>query len=425
MNHPTAVLLLVALLAAPFGTVSLKGQSTSPSISSSSEAVSQLEAWLRPARDERPPLTNSAFAAVPLTRAAADRAAALLWKDRAAWIRATRTNEMSAGVIELNGLRLRFESLSFGDTNQLPTGGRSLFLSLHGGGNARSTVNDSQWRNQLRLGRGYAPSEGIYLAPRAPTDTWNLWHEAHIDRFFDRLIENLIVLERVNPDRIYVMGYSAGGDGVYQLAPRMADRWAAAAMMAGHPNETSPLGLRNVPFALQAGELDSAYKRNEVAAEWGRKLDDLQRADPDGYVHFTEIHAGKRHWMDLEDKKAVPWMEKFTRNPFPLRIVWRQDDVTHDQFYWLALPPGTAREGQEIFAERNGAKFNVRAKDVTRLLIRLNDDMADLDQPITIKNGGRILFSGRINRTIAILVRTLEERGDPRLVFSGEAAVDL
>lgn len=238
------------------------------------------------------------------------------------------------------------------------------------------------------------------------------------------LIENLIVLERVNPDRIYVMGCSAGGDGVFQLAPRLADRWAAAAMMAGHPNETSPLGLRNVPFAIQVGELDSAYKRNEVAAEWGRKLDELQRADPQGYVHFTEIHAGKRHWMDLADKKAVPWMEKFTRNPFPLRIVWRQDDVTHDQFYWLALPPGTARQGQEVLAERNGSTFNVRSQDVASILIRLNDEMTDLDQPISIKSGERTLFSGRVSRTIAVLARTLDERGDPRLVFSAETSVE-
>ena len=424
MNHRLVLFLALGLLGAPLGTVPLQGQPTRPSVPPSDEAVAQLEAWLRGPRAERGLLTNSAFALSPLKRADARRAAALLWKDHAAWIRAARTAEMAAGAIELDGRRLRFETLSFGDTNHLPSGGRSLFLSLHGGGNARPSVNDSQWRNQLRLGRDYAPAEGIYLAPRAPTDTWNLWHEAHIDPLFDRLIENLIVLEQINPDRVYVMGYSAGGDGVYQLGPRMADRWAAAAMMAGHPNETSPLGLRNVPFALQAGALDSAYKRNEVTAEWGRKLDDLQRADPDGYVHFTEIHAGKPHWMNLEDKKAVPWMEKFTRNPFPRRVVWRQDDVTHDRFYWLALPPGTARQGQEVLAERNGSTFSVRAKDVTRLLIRLNDEMTDLDQPITIKNGERILFSGRLSRTIAALAKTLEERGDPRLVFSTETAVD-
>ena len=73
---------------------------------------------------------------------------------------------------------------------------------------------------------------------------------------------------RLDPNKVYLMGYSAGGDGVYQLAPRMADRFAAAAMMAGHPNETSPLGLRNLPFTIHMGENDTPYKRNKVAAEW-------------------------------------------------------------------------------------------------------------------------------------------------------------
>ncbi|MEM7298333.1 MAG: hypothetical protein AAF391_08720 [Bacteroidota bacterium] len=53
------------------------------------------------------------------------------------------------------------------------------------------------------------------------------------------------------------MGYSAGGDGVYQLAPRMADSLAAAAMMAGHPNDASPLGLRNIGFTLHMGGKDA------------------------------------------------------------------------------------------------------------------------------------------------------------------------
>ena len=44
-----------------------------------------------------------------------------------------------------------------------------------------------------------------------------------------------VINEDVNPNKVYLLGYSAGGDGVYQLAPRMADRWAAAAMMADSP----------------------------------------------------------------------------------------------------------------------------------------------------------------------------------------------
>jgi hypothetical protein len=48
-----------------------------------------------------------------------------------------------------------------------PENGRRLYLSLYGGGGTSAAVNDRQWDNQNTL---YEPEEGIYLAPRAPTN---------------------------------------------------------------------------------------------------------------------------------------------------------------------------------------------------------------------------------------------------------------
>ena len=94
---------------------------------------------------------------------------------------------------------------------QRPRDGWNLYLSMHGGGGAPAALNDQQWENQVKL---YQPKDSLYIAPRAPTDNWNLWHESHIDPLFNRLIEDAIALADVNPDRVYIMGYSAGGDGV-------------------------------------------------------------------------------------------------------------------------------------------------------------------------------------------------------------------
>ena len=49
--------------------------------------------------------------------------------------------------------------------------------------------------------------------------------------------------------------------------------------------------------------------------------------------------------MNREDASAVPWMAKFRRDPAPKKVVWHQDDVTHDRFYWLAVEPGQASGG--------------------------------------------------------------------------------
>lgn len=355
-----------------------------------------------------------------LTRQQASEHRDRLWKAHVVQITKDRAAEIQNKKLVDGKLEMPFSLTKFGEK---PGNGHSLWISMHGGGNASSRVNDRQWENQKKL---YKLDEGIYIAPRAPTNSWNLWHEPHIDRLFGRLIENLIALEHVDPNRVYIMGYSAGGDGVYQLAPRMADRWAAAGMMAGHPNDVTPLGLRNVPFALQMGGKDSAYNRNKVAAEWEKKLGELRRDDPGGYEHFVNIYETKSHWMDREDAQALPWMAKHTRNPTPERIVWKQSGTPHERFYWLAIPPDTAKPGALVIAKRTGQTVEIEKADgVSRLIVRLDDRFIDLDKPITISYEGRTLFDGIVPRSVATLEKTLAGRGDPNLMFAAEVQVKL
>jgi hypothetical protein len=366
-------------------------------------AVAAVESWLAAPVAERKP------ADLPGDLSAADarRIAGLLAADRRAVLARERREEVEARALGLDGKTLRWLDKTFGEA---PADGRSLWISMHGGGNAPPPVNDQQWRNQIRL---YQPAEGIYLAPRAPTDTWNLWHEGHIDPMFQRLIENHVALRGVNPDKVYLMGYSAGGDGVWQLAPRMADRFAAAAMMAGHPNEASLLGLRNLPFAIFMGAADAAYDRNKVAAAKSAELAALAKGDPGGYVHLRRIYEGLPHWMDGRDAEGVPWMAQFTRNPWPKKIVWLQDDIVHDRFYWLKIPDAAAgKAGQKIVATVEGQTIHLEGALPPKTELRLSDRLLDLDQAVTVIVNGKKLASARVPRTAAVIRQCLEERLD-------------
>lgn len=408
-NLPRTIALTLLLLAS----CGARGATTS-------DPIDSLHRWLATAFERRAAIDAAAFAKAPLTRAQAAEARKMLWADHIAHIRATRTAEWDHKAITIGDHTMRLLTRHFGAK---PKAGWNLYISMHGGGNAPPQLNDEQWQNQIRL---YQPRDSLYVAPRAPTNDWDLWHEADIDPLFDRLIEDAIVLGDVNPNRVYIMGYSAGGDGVYQLAGRMADRWAAAAMMAGHPNDASPLGLRNIGFTIHVGALDNGYNRNKVALQWKAKLDALQKQDPRGYAHDVELHPGRGHWMNLEDRVAVDWMARFTRNPLPTKVVWKQSPVTHDRFYWLAVPQGEAKGGQLVVATRKGQHVNVeKAQDVKTLTILLNDKMLDLDKPVVITFEGKQLFKGKVPRTIENLDSTLAQRGDPDLVFSASRTVQL
>ena len=328
-----------------------------------------------------------------------------------------RKNEMKYREITINDVKMKFDLKYYGEK---PKEGWSLYFSLHGGGQTEPAVNEKQWVRHQTL---YKVNEGIVFIPRSPTNTWNMWHQDHIDPLFNRIIQNMIMLYEVDPNKVYLMGYSAGGDGVYQLAPRMADRFAAAAMMAGHPNETSPLGLRNLPFTIHMGENDTPYNRNKVAAEWKGKLKDLRNNDPEGYPHLVTIHQDKGHWMELLDTVAITWMSTYRRDPFPKKVVWKQDDVTHNRFYWLRDENPTERS--LIVASIEGQTIEIENTSVSDFTIMLNDSLIDMDKSVIVKYDGKEVFNATVPRTSTTILKSIREYGDPESVYYGEIPLSL
>lgn len=384
------------------------------------EALDELKGWLEEAEDVKPDseILDLEWAHSPLTKDEAGEAKKLLWNWYKSRVVSDRKSHFESKSVEADGVKMKYEYRVYGEK---PTHGRSLIISMHGGGGTTPRVNDGQWRNQIRL---YKPNEAVYLAPRAPTDTWNLWHRGHIDPLFDQIILDMVLFMDVNPNKVYMTGYSAGGDGVYQLAPRMADRFAAAAMMAGHPNETKPDGLRNLPFALYMGGLDGAYKRNKIAGDWKELLGSLKQADPGGYLHKVVIYPDTGHWMQGRDIEGIHWMAKFSRNTHPDKVIWLQDDVTHSRFYWIELPESEVRERTRIEAKWDGQQLVIQSPDVHRMVIHASDRLVDLDKPVSIKlNGKNVGTEASLVRKITTIYRNLIARKDPGLLYSASIEV--
>lgn len=338
------------------------------------------------------------------------------------WMKTTRARlglYYRARMLTHNGVSMPLWWTVYGDK---PVDGYSLFISLHGGGGTTQEVNNQQWENQKYL---YRPQQAVYVAPRAPWNLWNMWCHEGIDPIYEQLIQMCVAFEGVNPDKVYLMGYSAGGDGVWRMAPRMADSWAAASMMAGHPGDVSLLNLRNLPFMIWCGEHDAAYHRNTLAAQRGLQMDSLQQHDPMGYVHQTHIIKGAGHWMNRVDSAAVPWMQQFRRNPYPKQIVWRQAEVVKPYFYWLGAPKHELAPGKMVRAFIHGNQVDITACDYSSLTIYLNDDLVDLDKAIIIKYGKRLLFRGRVRRKESTMRQTLTQRNDWAYMFPAMVEVNI
>lgn len=318
---------------------------------------------------------------------------------------------MEQGSIKAADKELKCVSIQYGDADY---GQRSLYISMHGGGGTAAFVNDGQWKNQVDL---YQPKEGFYVAPRAPTDSWNMWHQGHIDLLFARLIENFVATRGVHPGKVYLLGYSAGGDGVYQLAPRLADRFAAASMMAGHPNSATADGLRNLPFRIYMGGKDAAFNRNKTAADWKLKLEALQE-ERGGYEHKVTIFPEFGHWMQLKDAEAIPWMATKQRNSWPKHVVWGKSNPRSKRFYWLEGIPAALTT-----AKVDGQSISITGSGDAVVTLRLNDQLLDLDQPVSVSIDGKDVWQGRVERTKASIEESLSQRLDPDMAATATLIV--
>ncbi|MDR1743306.1 MAG: alpha/beta hydrolase [Dysgonamonadaceae bacterium] len=382
------------------------------------QPVAELQKWL--ADGGQGAIETQRFAKMALSKTEADSAAQCIYSYFSHKESSLLKHEWVTRCMRADTLIMPIEYRIYGEK---PEGGRSLYISMHGGGGTTAEVNDGQWLNQIRL---YKPDEGVYVAPRAAVDAWNMWHQPHVGDFFDRIIRAAILTEDVNPDRVYILGYSAGGDGVYRLAPRMADRWAAASMMAGHPGGVSLLNVRNIGLMLWMGANDAAYDRNQEARKYGAWLDSMAVADKGGYAHETHLVEGKGHWMDRADTAAIHWMARFTRNPLPTKVVWRQDEVPQTAFYWLATTETQAQNGNSAIVERSGNTFTVLQNDYKTLLIGVNDEMIDFDRPVKVVSAdGKILFKAKVKRTAASILRSIEAKHDKRLIFTAYIELNL
>lgn len=327
------------------------------------------------------------------------------------------------------------------------TNGWPLFLSMHGGGMARSPgnphgsrMNDSEWQTQVRLFEAIYPG-GLYFIPRMADDNDGRWWYHYCQAIYDRAIRRAVLFLDVDPNRVYVMGISEGGYAALRLGAHMADRWAGAcAMAAAEPMDTSPPeNFRNLPLRCAIGERDTMFDRIGLARRFFAKLDELQKADsaPNAYVHFFDEQAGRGHGVDYQ--AGPEWIARFERNPWPPRVVWTVQPlhgVFRRQLYWLALdrvPEQTplyltatvARNVVSVTAEQQGADGQRVPAAGAELRVYLNDTLANLDQPLKILVNGKTVFDDEVSRRVATLARSLNERGDPFFMFPIEIPIQL
>ncbi len=379
----------------------------------------------------------------------------LAWKEYQATERRDeqRVAEITQKAITYGDVTMKFEIKSVGMPGP---NGYPLYIALHGGGQTTKEVNDSQWEH-MKVYYYSSISSGIYVATRGVRDTWDTHFNSESYPMYERLIEDLSVYYGIDTNRVYIVGYSAGGDGVYQITPRLADRFAAANMSAGHPNGIDLTNLYNVPFQIQCGQNDTVVNRNTENARYCEVLDQLQDAYGGGFIHNVNIHAFKEHavvdndpnrseqvvlanpveWYYGEtpvtttrDTNSISFLEQYRRDPIPERVVWnlgtRASLSDTETFYWLRADKSIT--AGVIIASYDSSKNTITIErmmvmeNTGKISIMLNADMVDLFKPVTVIIDG-VATEYNVTPSLEYMQKTIEERCDPNMIFAAEIVI--
>lgn len=313
-------------------------------------------------------------------------------------------------ITTVNNVTLKYTMSIMGEE---PLEGYPVYIALHGGGGSDTPdLNNSQWSAMQNYYRN-SVGQGIYIAPRGVRDTWDTHFNPESYYCYKRLLQNLAIFYNINPDRVYLVGYSAGGDGVYQISARMADYFASANMSAGHPNGVDLTNVKNMPLYLQCGELDSAYDRNKVTVEYGKNENVagvfIHKNKPHNFIdNGTELQ--KLTDNTFADTNAIRLVSEHIRNPYPEKIEWNLSLKKSDMFYYVE---SSATEGT-VTVERNGNTFTVNG-DVDAIYV--NDMFIDVEKPIVvIYNGEEKSFEYKFD--LKTVEETYQMRFDKSLTFA-------
>jgi dienelactone hydrolase len=410
--------------------------------------------------------------------------------------------------LSYNGRTLKYAVDVIG--NQ-PSTGYPLYIGLHGGGADSLEVNDQAWWTVFDQWYGYLVRQqgnAVYISARGISnrvatsdpkkftlvDTYDLHSQPESYHLLQQMIVNFFsqmpneiknsgknysATQFVDSNKVYLLGFSAGGNGVFQLAPKIPDRFAAVSPGAGHPEGATFLNLARLPTLLQCGEVDVYdhppiyFKRAEVYMRVQRELNKLRALMGNfGYRHECQIIKGGEHgnwanfgWMneqpvlsnlaawDADPKNPggedatnqpvnpVTWVAKETRDPVPSPVIW---DLTSRPprpegppagwepqrfFYWLYIRDlgsddlGNYDVIRASYGKTKDGNWIQVIKATKYLGLLINEDMLDFKKDITVydikgKVGTITVGSSGLRPSPKLQLETLQARGDVKLSFS-------
>jgi len=293
-------------------------------------------------------------------------------------------------------------------------------------------------------------AEQIYISPAGWSDApW--WSDAQVDNL-RAILDAVKRAYNVDENHVVLSGVSDGGTGAYYIAMRDTTPYASFLPLNGYvlvlrsPElATGDLflnNLRNKPLFIVNGGRDPLYPIDVVEPS-------IVHMDRGGVaiVYRPQPQAGHdTSWWPALREDFETFVRIHPRVPLPDKLTWETSDTRNwNRAHWLTIDSLGATadeaknmadldlsEGVPVFRHgrsgrvdltRTGNSVLASTRGVKEFTLLLSPDRFDFEKNVNVVVNGRMAFDGRVERSVATLMKWAARDNDRTMLFAAELKI--
>ncbi len=323
-------------------------------------------------------------------------------------------------------------------------------FQLHGGVSRES----NKPRGDGSIGQ-LGGDEQIYILPTSWADA--MWWSPSQLQNLSTILDTVKRTYNIDENRVVVSGVSDGGTGVFYVAMKDTTPFASFLPLNGNMlvlgseelavGDVFPNNLRNKPFFIVNGGRDPLYPTSYVGPYVEhlkqKGVEVVYKPQPNG-VHNTA-------WWPEVKESFEAFVRSHARKPLPEKLTWETGGTPIDnRAHWLVIdklaPKGRNEPdlpdvnlmtdvGPMIFDNRHpsgrvdlvktGNTVTAATTGVAEFTLLLSPDVFDFSQAVRVEANGRVVFNGRVDRSVATLLKWAARDNDRTMLFAAELLVKI
>jgi hypothetical protein len=293
-------------------------------------------------------------------------------------------------------------------------------------------------------------AEQIYISPAGWSDApW--WSDAQVDNL-RAILDTVKRAYNVDENHVVLSGVSDGGTGAYYIAMRDTTPYASFLPLNGYvlvlrsPElATGDLflnNLRNKPLFIVNGGRDPLYPIDVVEPS-------IVHMDRGGVVIVYRPQPQAGHdtsWWPTLREDFETFVRIHPRVPLPDKLTWETSDTRNwNRAHWLTIDSLGATadeaknmadldlsEGVPVFRHgrsgrvdltRSGNSVLASTRGVKEFTLLLSPGRFDFEKNVNVVVNGRLAFDGRVERSVATLMKWAARDNDRTMLFAAEVKI--